>query len=781
MQMQNSFTHKIKLLWESWSEQKLLQFSVVVEINIVEVLAAVGLYKMVKKSYAEDVSDDSGDVTNEMMDDDDYNKDENEDDYDNESQMSVDDIDEELALPDVLASIGLEEKKELLRFKRSHNEREWEVEVLRRTDMRAKKIDLERLKMMAQQSESTKNKSARGSKKIAVNKKKSVVESEYDEDDDNSVDFPPVKASAAKKKATRGRPAKKANRSAALEDGEEDDEDAVINTGDKASDKDSAMDVDDDDDDDHLFDSDEEEEINKRVKTKDIENEGDDVLNSDDENENYKPRKSKVLGKKRDSLSELTKNDKNSSTVRRSSRQIPAKGQDDDEDEEEDYHDSKLDFKVKGSKRLRDDEYEEEDVEEDEEEDGGKIDTKFVEVDNSPPAEIEQYHLIQTRRIAIEKWLSEPYLKAALMNTFVKFSIGEVSGETVYRMAQIVDVVNVKPYKPLGSDITYPIKLMVEIAGSQKKITVEIVSNSRIKENEFNYYLDMLKSKDLESSRLTVNQVDNIHKKQVDAVRHVYTNEDIKMMVASKLGLRKDVTTDYETAEKILREKLKNAIAEQDFDLMSELQKTLDFMNNKMESQKLKFERAAKRQMDVNKKNREGNITRDMMAGKKKRQDDKDALAKGIQSNSVADPFIRRETKPKILWNTGAKLLDAKDKDQNKEGAKGDSTASTIITTSNANNNNKNVKDSSLGRQIQREDSNGYPVMANDLSLEMIRQHVKNRLGIDPYEHFLIPPRERYLRKSCSMLPPVSHPDRAKLRNGGISLQEAILSSQGNQ
>ena len=87
-----------------------------------------------------------------------------------DSDVGEDELDEELALPDVLKSISYEEKKELFRFKHAHNEvfvyfivskhivgnfdwfmqqRDWEEEMLRRSDLLARKIDMERLKRMS--------------------------------------------------------------------------------------------------------------------------------------------------------------------------------------------------------------------------------------------------------------------------------------------------------------------------------------------------------------------------------------------------------------------------------------------------------------------------------------------------------------------------------------------------------------------------------------------------------------------------------------------------------
>lgn len=57
-------------------------------------------------------------------------------------------MEEELALPSLLHSLDKQTKRQLLAFKRTHNEREWEEEILRRQDMLAKQIDMERLQRM---------------------------------------------------------------------------------------------------------------------------------------------------------------------------------------------------------------------------------------------------------------------------------------------------------------------------------------------------------------------------------------------------------------------------------------------------------------------------------------------------------------------------------------------------------------------------------------------------------------------------------------------------------
>ncbi|KAJ1421402.1 hypothetical protein B484DRAFT_399474, partial [Ochromonadaceae sp. CCMP2298] len=73
--------------------------------------------------------------------------DQSEDGY--ESDMSLGELDAELKLPDLLRGISAQEKRELLGFKNAHTEREWEEEVLRRSDLLARRVDMERLQRMS--------------------------------------------------------------------------------------------------------------------------------------------------------------------------------------------------------------------------------------------------------------------------------------------------------------------------------------------------------------------------------------------------------------------------------------------------------------------------------------------------------------------------------------------------------------------------------------------------------------------------------------------------------
>ena len=61
----------------------------------------------------------------------------------------------------IFVDIGLnyKEKVELFKYKRNHNDLDWESEVMRRNDQQSRRIDLERLRKMANDSSNHRTKS----------------------------------------------------------------------------------------------------------------------------------------------------------------------------------------------------------------------------------------------------------------------------------------------------------------------------------------------------------------------------------------------------------------------------------------------------------------------------------------------------------------------------------------------------------------------------------------------------------------------------------------------
>mmetsp|Transcript_1438 Transcript_1438/g.2396 ORF Transcript_1438/g.2396 Transcript_1438/m.2396 type:complete len:888 (+) Transcript_1438:739-3402(+) len=318
--------------------------------------------------------------------------------------------------------------------------------------------------------------------------------------------------------------------------------------------------------------------------------------------------------------------------------------------------------------------------------------------DKSGPGNLESYLRVQLRRYQIVALIKEPFVKQALVGQYVRFTVGEIAQQAVCRMCEILAVeLDARPYRMAESGQMCTTRLTLAMAGSVKKsVRICLVSNSRITQDEFDFYraklrelrgkpakVDGEEGEEEEDSEPDEEDDDEdyfdpktvtrsrarrrlLTKQQIEAQRmtlksylmgeHVYTDKEVKEMVSKSAGLDKSKTTEFTTAMESLQKKLAAARDSTDYEALEVIQKTIDTLQQRYDEQKEIFDRTAKKQMMVNRKMKLSNIERDMAAGKRLRQEQLAAEARGVKSNAQADPFTRRECRPKILWNTGTTL-----------------------------------------------------------------------------------------------------------------------------
>eukprot|EP00598_Pedospumella_elongata_P004660 CAMPEP_0184971838 /NCGR_PEP_ID=MMETSP1098-20130426/3987_1 /TAXON_ID=89044 /ORGANISM="Spumella elongata, Strain CCAP 955/1" /LENGTH=763 /DNA_ID=CAMNT_0027494033 /DNA_START=71 /DNA_END=2362 /DNA_ORIENTATION=- len=735
------------------------------------------------------------------------------DDFD--SDIGDDDINEELALPPVLAGISNAEKRELYRFKRAHNERDWEEEILRRSDLLARKIDMERLKSMSKKGGATAaapapaTKATKGKRKAQSSEDEASEQSEEEEEE-----VAPARGSRRKPTPAPQPAAGQARRvkMISLQSDSEVEEKGKESEEEEEDEESEAEDESEDDDD--LFDSDEEEEISKRVL-----DDGEDGASGPPEGWTGGRGKAgkKVLGKKGKKAAVSTRSTRSSGrggSVKRGRDSGSEDGEEseDEEDEEEELYGRRLSAKKGGKTSQFGYEEDGEDVnlsrikeknksssrakgyDSDEGGKGGrgasggakkalsvqdqmKADLAALMVhDDSPLATVEDYWTIQPRRTEmIMKWLHEPFLKNALEGFYVRFAIGDVNNKAICRMCKVVGVdLNGKMYKLAETGETCTVRLSLMVAGVVRKNNrVCQVSNSRITPDEFKFYFDCAEKARVEGKEsdklLTKNQVRAMRKLFLShTVQHVYTDQEIKDMVKKSIGLDKSKVTEYSTALESLQKRQALARENKDFEALEVVQKTIEAVQRRFADEKEKFDKAASRSMAVNRRMKESNVQRDMAAGNRLRAENLEAAAKGVQSKAEADPFSRRETRPKILWNTGKRLEDARLPEgtaPTAAAAESTAAASTAdVTSTTSNKENREVHGKPLWKVIEPP------------SLEQIRRRVKQRLGVDPVQEAARSVRERYLSRVCARLPPLYSEERAQLRLSldAKSLEDAL-------
>lgn len=292
-----------------------------------------------------------------------------------------------------------------------------------------------------------------------------------------------------------------------------------------------------------------------------------------------------------------------------------------------------------------------------------------VKPDDSDPAEPNDYRKLFRRRDDIIRLLHEPFFDQLIIGCYIRFLIGVVDSVQVYRMCEVVGVDRTKksyklPATNNGTNMETNVRLHLNNAGEIKQYQkLEKISNHSLQDKEIEFHIHGMKShpeRD-EVTKRTIRLIRNRHKSYAE---YAYSHNDISNMVANKQGFNKLITTEYTTAMALLKKRLMEAEEKNDKELTETLKKEIKKLDDINEKHKENFQLFAKKQTDINRRMRESNVTRDMDAGMRKRYEEQEALAKGILPNAISDPFIRRETRPKILWNTSDALQKKKEESQ---------------------------------------------------------------------------------------------------------------------
>lgn len=307
--------------------------------------------------------------------------------------------------------------------------------------------------------------------------------------------------------------------------------------------------------------------------------------------------------------------------------------------------------KTKLSSLSDDDEAAEDDMQQDEGDAADDAQSKDEEIDLSPPASFKDCLKLQLRRDLLMKWVSEPYFEEAVLHNFVRLSMGEQNGINVYAMAEIVAVKGgFKHYKV--DNKTTDVRLDLAIGASIRRFRISLISNSRITEHEFKLYVARVEASP-KGRLLTEKEAATKRKQLVEATQyHKYTNAEINQMILKSRGVNKAVTTNQATALESLNKRLSQAYQDQNDAEIATLSKAKEKLEAQIQKEKALVERVAGAQVSLNRRNKERNFQKDFQAGIRRA----DESSSNQNKASAQDPFIRRETRPQNIWNTGAKL-----------------------------------------------------------------------------------------------------------------------------
>jgi hypothetical protein len=196
------------------------------------------------------------------------------------------------------------------------------------------------------------------------------------------------------------------------------------------------------------------------------------------------------------------------------------------------------------------------------------------------------------------------------------------------------------------------VRLDLAIGSSIRRFRISLISNSRITEHEFHLFVARVEASS-NGKLLTEKEAATNRKQLVEATQyHKYTNAEINQMILKSRGINKAVTTNQATALESLNKRLSQAYQDQNDAEIAMISKAKEKLEAQIQKEKLLVERVAGAQVSLNKRNKERNFQKDFQAGIRRA----DETSSNQHKASAQDPFIRRETRPQNIWNTGAKL-----------------------------------------------------------------------------------------------------------------------------
>ncbi|XP_076013856.1 RNA polymerase-associated protein RTF1 homolog [Genypterus blacodes] len=250
----------------------------------------------------------------------------------------------------------------------------------------------------------------------------------------------------------------------------------------------------------------------------------------------------------------------------------------------------------------------------------------------------DELNRIRLSRHKLERWCHMPFFAKTVTGCFVRIGIGNSSSKPVYRVAEIVDVVETAKVYQLGSTRTNK-GLQLRHGGDTRVFRLEFVSNQEFTESEFMKWKEAMMV-----AGMQVPTLDEITKKEQsikEALNYKFNDKDIEDIVKEKDRFRKAPPNYAMKKTQLLKDK---AMAEEsgDGDKAKGIQDELNELEERAEALDRQRTKNISAISYINQRNRSWNIV----------ESEKALVAEGQNAkNQQMDPFTRRQCKPTMVSN----------------------------------------------------------------------------------------------------------------------------------
>lgn len=344
-------------------------------------------------------------------------------------------------------------------------------------------------------------------------------------------------------------------------------------------------------------------------------------------NKERRSKRDEKLDKKSQAMEELKaeREKKKNRTAELLAKRQPLKTSEvysDDEEEEEEDDDKSS---VKSDRSSRSSSYDDDEKEE-------------TPPKSQPVSLPDELNRVRLSRHKLERWCHMPFFAKTVTGCFVRIGIGNSSSKPVYRVAEIVDVVETAKIYQLGTTRTNK-GLQLRHGNDTRVFRLEFVSNQEFTENEFMKWREAMII-----AGMQVPTLDEITKKEQsikEAVNYKFNDKDIEDIVKEKDRFRKAPPNYAMKKTQLLKDK---AMAEEsgDGDKAKGIQDELNELEERAEALDRQRTKSISAISYINQRNRSWNIV----------ESEKALVAEGQNTkNQPMDPFTRRQCKPTMVSN----------------------------------------------------------------------------------------------------------------------------------
>ncbi|XP_069117470.1 RNA polymerase-associated protein RTF1 homolog [Argopecten irradians] len=248
----------------------------------------------------------------------------------------------------------------------------------------------------------------------------------------------------------------------------------------------------------------------------------------------------------------------------------------------------------------------------------------------------EELTKVKLSRHKLEKWCHMPFFVKTVQGCYVRIGIGNHEGQAVYRVAEIIGVVDTAKIYQLGSTRTNK-GLKLRHGHSERVYRLEFVSNQDFSDSEFFKWKEAMMLGGLELP--TLDEIEKKFRDIRDALQYKFKENDIEEIVADKLKFKKN-PHNYAVKKTLLLKQKEMADIEGDQAGQSKIKQELE----QLEERATELDRRRSSNISsisyINQRNRLRNMIDAEEAFK---------VEVAAMKTATADPFTRRQCRPTIV------------------------------------------------------------------------------------------------------------------------------------